>query len=557
MRKIVQRVMVAFTLCVVACGDGTTTGGSPADADATADARGDGEVPNEAGVEGGAGCPREDNFLEVTGGCIHGATAGSIHTFFGVPFAAPPTNERRWRAPADPIPWTGVREAVAFSKACPQIAPLLAGKTLDWDEDCLYLNIWTPSLDATAKLPVMVWIHGGGLVNGSGVESIYSGKYISEKGQVVAVTVNYRLGQLGYLGHPALAVEQNGRSGNYGLLDQIRALQWVQANVAQFGGDPGNVTVYGESAGALSTCALLASPRADGLFHRAVMESGGCPGYGTYVRPEKTAMGVEGAEEQGVRYATALGCGNDGDTLACMRAKSPGDVLSTLPAVSGVLSQGERYGFTVDGDALSETPEASTSSGAFHHVPTLLGTNADEGTIFVASIAVPTDAAYGAYVHGIFPGAKGDAVLAQYPSASFVSPKAALAALVTDAIFACPARRKARDIAMYSPVYLYQFTTIPSYARALGLGAFHGSEIDFVLGTLRDRASGSPTAEELALSDAMLGYWSRFAKAGDPNGGAIIWPKYDAVGDSNLELATPSAPMTGLKMQKCDFWDAL
>src|SRR5438552_10680701 len=221
MRKVMRRVVVASMLCVVGCGEGATSGASRPDPDVTADARGDGPVPNEAGVEGGAACPREDNYAEVTGGCIHGATAGSIHTFFGVPFAAPPTSERRWRAPADPIPWTGVREAVAFSKACPQIAALVTGKTLDWDEDCLYLNIWTPSLDANAKLPVMVWIHGGGLVNGSGVESIYSGKYISEKGRVVAVTINYRLGQLGYLGHPALAVEQNGRSGNYGLLDQI------------------------------------------------------------------------------------------------------------------------------------------------------------------------------------------------------------------------------------------------------------------------------------------------------------------------------------------------
>ena len=376
--------------------------------------------------------------------------------------------------------------------------------------------------------------------------------YLADKGGVIVVTINYRLGQLGFVGHPALAAEQSGKSGNYGLLDQIAALRWVQSNIARLGGDPGNVTVFGESAGALSTCALLASPRASGLFHRAAMESGGCPGYGTYVRPEKTVatMATEGTEEQGIRYATALGCGNDDGTLACMRAKSASEVLAALPGSAGVLSQAERYGFTVDGDALPDTPDARTASGSFNQVPVLLGTNADEGVIFVASLAIPGDVAYSAYVHGAFPGSKGDAVLAQYPSASYPSAKAALAALVTDLVFACPARKKARDLAKeVANVYLYQFTEVPSYAAALGLGAFHGSEIDSVFGTLRDRTAGMATAEEITLSDAMLGYWSRFAKSGDPNGGDVAWPKYDLAGDASLVLATPVAATTGLKMQ--------
>ena len=166
--------------------------------------------------------------------------------------------------------------------------------------------------------------------------------------------------------------------------------------------------------------------------------------------------------------------------------------------------------------------------------------------------------AYSAYVHAAFAGPKGDAVLTQYPSTSYASPKAALAALVTDLVFACPARKKARDLAKsVSDVYLYQFTEVPSYAAALGLGAFHGSEIDSVFGTLRDRTTGTATTEELMLSDAMLGYWSRFAKGGDPNGGGVAWPKYDMAGDASLTLATPIAATTGLKMQKCDFWDSL
>lgn len=542
-----RRIFVAFTSCFIACG--TSSSGAPPVPDA--------EAKGDAAVEAGTTCSQEENVVEVTGGCIRGATSGSLHTFFGVPYAAPPTEGLRWKPPSQPIAWSGVRDANAVPKACPQISPVLTGRTLDWDEDCLYLNVWTPSLDGNAKLPTMVWIHGGGLVNGSGGESIYSGKYLSEKGQVVLVTINYRLAQLGYLGHPALAAEQGGRSGNYGLLDQIAALTWVQANIARFGGDPTKVTVFGESAGALSTCALMASPRASGLFQRAIMESGACPAYSTYVRPETTAAGTEGSEEQGVRYATALGCGNDGSTLACMRAKTPTEVLSALPAVVGILSQGESYGFTVEGDTLPDTLDARTASGAFNKVPTLLGTNADEGTIFVAMTPVASDVAYRAYVHAAFPGAKGDAVLEQYPSASYATPKAALAALVTDAVFACPARRKARDLVKYlADVYLYQFSEVPSYAGALGLGAFHASELDFVFGTLRDRTIAMPTPEELTLSDAMMGAWSRFAKSADPSDGSVAWPKYDLAGDASFAWATPIAPVIGLKKEKCDFWDS-
>jgi para-nitrobenzyl esterase len=545
----------------MACGSTSSSSPELPDAQTPGDAAtpNDALAPVDAAGDGGGACSPGGDVVEVTGGCIRGATTGALHTFLGVPYAAPPTGDRRWTPPSEPVPWNGVRDATAVSKACPQSSPLFSGQTLDWDEDCLYLNVWTTSLDAGAKLPVMVWIHGGGLANGSGGEPLYAGKYMAERGGVVAVTINYRLGQLGYLGHPALATEQAGRSGNYGLRDQIAALSWVKANVARFGGDAANVTVYGESAGALSTCALLASPLAMGLFHRAVMESGGCPGYGSYVRPEKTDPKTEGAEEQGVRYAMALGCGNDASTLACMRAKPAADVLATLPAVVGVLSQGERYGFTVDGDALVDTPDARTASGEFAHVPIMLGTNADEGTVFVAALPIMGQVGYEAYVRGVFPGAAGDAVLAQYPASSYASPKAALAALVTDLVFACPARRKARDFAKAaSDVYLYQFTQVPSYAKALAAGSFHGSEIDFVMGTLRDRSTSTATAEEIALSDAMLGYWSRFAKSGDPNGAAApAWAKYDASADPNLTLAVPIVGATGLKKEKCDFWDSL
>src|SRR5882757_3720868 len=221
-------------------------GGSPAPSLDAADAA----TTTDVATETEPVCPSEENVVGVTGGCIRGAMAGPLHRFLGVPYAAPPTGGRRWRSPSGPGPWAGVRDTNALSKACPQNEAPLGGRVLDWDEDCLYLNVWTSSLDARARLPVMVWIHGGGLVNGSGGEPYYAGTYLADKGGVVVVTINYRLGQLGYLGHPMLAAEQGGKSGNYGLLDQIAALRWVQANIGRLGGDPGNVTIFGESAGA-------------------------------------------------------------------------------------------------------------------------------------------------------------------------------------------------------------------------------------------------------------------------------------------------------------------
>lgn len=258
-----------------------------------------------------------------------------------------------------------------------------------------------------------------------------------------------------------------------------------------------------------------------------------------------------------MRFANALGC-TTGDILACMRSKPADMVLKTLPAIVGVLSNGERYGFTIDGDTLPDSPDALTKAGNYNRVPIIEGTNSDEGSIFTIPLGVTTDMQYQAVINAIFM-ANGSAVLAQYPSANYASPKAALDQVVTDAVFACPARRKVRDFAKYqSDVYLYQFDYIPSYAALLNLGSFHGSEIDYVLGTLRDRKMPAPMAnmQEMTLSDAMSGYWTSFAKTGTPTG-AVAWTKYDAVGDSNITFKAAIATGSGLKKAKCDFWDSL
>jgi para-nitrobenzyl esterase len=301
---------------------------------------------------------------------------------------------------------------------------------------------------------------------------------------------------------------------------------------------------------------LLASPLAKGLFHRAIAESGGCVPIGTYARPLKTAGMNEGSEEQGVRYATALGC-TSGDILVCMRGKDAKTILNALPAIVGVLSQGERYGFTIDGDALPDSPNALTKSGNYNKVPIIEGTNADEGSIFTLPLGIMNDIQYQAAINAGF-GANAAAVLGQYPSSNYPSAKAALDAVVTDSVFACPARRKDRDFAMYqSEVWLYQFQYVPSYATLLGIGAFHGSEIDFALGTLVDRKTAvKANAEEMTLSAAMMGYWTSFAKTGAPNG-AVMWPKYDAASDTSIGFAATITTTTGLKKAKCDFWDGL
>lgn len=502
-------------------------------------------------------CPAEPEVVETAPGCLRGASASGVHAFLGVPFAAPPVGALRLRPPAAPAAWSGVRDALAKGKACPQLQKLVDGTQLEWSEDCLTLNLWTPGLDAAAKRPVMVWIHGGGLANGSGGQALYDGELLARQGGVVVVTLNYRLAQLGYAAHPALSAEQGGRSGNYGLLDQLAALRWVQDHAARFGGDPARVTVFGESAGAVSTCALLASPRAAGLFSRAILESGGCPGWGTYARPlQASVAGVETAEAQGLRFAAALGCTGAG-ALECLRAKPAAELLAALPGTVGVLSAGEHYGLAVDGDALPDTPAARVAAGAINAAAVLTGTNADEGTIFSIGLGITTPAAYEYAIRAAF-AAKADAVLARYPAAAYATPKAALDAVVTDAVFACPARRLVRQVAGGgAAAFLYQFVQVPSYATALGIGAFHGGEIDFVFGTLRSRARGTATAAELALSDAMLGYWTRFAAGGDPGGsGAAAWPRYQTAGDAHLTLGPAVAAGTGLKRADCDFWDA-
>jgi len=400
-----------------------------------------------------------------------------------------------------------------------------------------------------APAPVLFWIHGGGNVQGSGSLASYDGQPFVERNGVVVVTLNYRLSALGFLALPSLDKESaRGVSGNYGLMVQIAALHWVKRNIAAFGGDPSRVTIFGESAGAVDVCSLLASPLAKGLFSRALMESGGCG---------QETLGT--VEAFGNTIVQAAGCSGAADTAACLRGLSAEALTSAVPGQANVIaSSGQLYGPNVDGFVLRESPASALQNGTHNHVPFVIGSNADETARFAP--ALPTEASYRAAViaqFGAFPGAR---ILAQYPASAYASPKKAFIAVTTDSRFVCPARRTARSASgsQTESVFRYFFTkSLDSTAQAAN-GAYHGLEIPFVFRTLTNIPGFTPSARELALADGMNSYWARFGANGDPNGaGAAPWPRYDAGLDSYLGLDNTIAAGAGVRTSQCDFWDSL
>lgn len=497
----------------------------------SADGGVDGPLPDSApACQPVAGAATEQ--VMTTGGPVRGAMVGATWAYLGVPYAAPPVGELRFRAP-QPIGCTAVeRAATALGPRCPQLDE--TGAYLG-DEDCLHVNVWAPRAAAAAR-PVMVWIHGGGNAVGSAVDPLYDGRRLAEAGDVVVVSLNYRLGQLGYLADPALL--DGGQAGNYGNLDQIAALRWVRDNVAAFGGDPGNVTIFGESAGARNVCTLLAMPASAGLFHRAIMQSGACKYLDTPAEARATADAV----------AAALGCG--ADRAACLRGASAEAMVRANHQPVGALDA-STYGTVVDGTTVPEQPEAAIRAGRHHAVPFIIGANADE----TGREAPPnlTATQYESLVRAQF-GPIADQVLAQYPVDAFPTPRAAYVRLTTDARFLCPSREIAAAVTANQTPSVFRY--LLSY-RATVFGAVHGIDIPFLFGTFEAirTAAGQPyqpTAADLALSTAMQGYWTRFARTGDP-GGAPAWPRY-AVGDPVLGLDDPITTLTAPRAAACDFW---
>ena len=499
----------------------------------------------------GALAHADDAVIATDKGLIKGTVAASSRSFLGIPFAQPPVGSLRWKAPQTATAWTGTRDATAAGSICPQTVTNSDGTTsVAGAENCLYLNVYTPYPLSPTKLPVMVWIHGGGFTGGSG--SGYDARVLAKKANAVVVTLNYRLGALGFLAHPALTSESRDASGNYGLLDQQAAIKWVKTNIANFGGDITKTMIFGESAGSASVCANVLSPAVAGYFQRAVMESGACTGFG--FTPLATA------QSNGTTFASNVGCTDPSSAAAsCLRAVS---VSALLSASSGV-STGLAFNPTVGGAVLPKMPTTALQTQSYNKVPILQGTNHDEGRLFTVQYEYGTPLTTTQYedmVNQQF-GSNGSSVLARYPVANYSSPTIAYATLFTDYGFSCPARTTDKLLAPTVATYAYEFNdpNAPAAPWLPGthLAAYHGSEIQYIF---QAQDTSAFTSAQLALSNQMIKYWATFASTGNPNAsGQPAWPSYTAAGDQFLSLV-PNAtkPITSFAADhQCAFWSTL
>jgi para-nitrobenzyl esterase len=495
--------------------------------------------------------PASGGPVRTESGLVQGSTQGGVVSWKGVPFAAPPVGDLRWRAPQPAPAWTGVREAVSYASDCMQLpfpsdaAPLGTPPA----EDCLYLNVWAPEKPSGPKLPVMAWIHGGGFVNGGSSPAVYDGSAFARRG-VVFVSFNYRLGRFGFFAHPALTKEQaNGPLGNYGYLDQIAALAWIQKNVAAFGGDPGNVTIFGESAGGGSVNTLMVSPLAKGLFHKAIVESGGGRAGGVMAAADIRKPGPGGkpsAEAVGVAFAKLAGIsGDDAAALAALRKLPAVDVVRGMNLMN-MGQQADTYaGPMVDGQVVPEPVEMAFRAGRQAKVPYMIGVNNRE----FGFMTPPVPAVEGMLARF---GAERDAVVAAYDPEKTGNLGEVGVGLMSDGAMVEPARLLARlAAAAGQPTFVYRFSYVASSLRATTPGALHATEIPFVFQTERAKYGDATTAEDAALAAAANAYWAAFAKNGQPSvDGLPKWPAYSAKDDVILEFTT-AGPVA-----KADPWRA-
>ena len=456
-------------------------------------------------------------------GAVRGTTAGTVAEFLGIPYAAAPTGHLRWRPPQPASSWSGVRDATQFGAGCPQALtgnPFLPPGAIS--EDCLNLNVYTPAARPGANRPVLVWIHGGGLVQDGGRN--YDGTKLAATGAVV-VTINYRLGALGFLAHPALA--SHGAAGNYGLMDQQAALRWVQRNIARFGGDPRNVTIAGQSAGGLSVLAQMVSPGARGLFQKAIVESG------TFALNQRP---LAAAEASGETFAQSVGCADQ--TAACLRSVPVSDLVSKF----GVEIPG-----VVDGSVLTQQIGTALARGQFARVPVINGITHDEELLFVYGLSLtvsqgtnipladsPVNAAnYQANIAQALgvSAARAAAIAAEYPPGT--NPALTFSLLVSDASFACPALQVDRWTAARGvPTYAYQFNDdnapiniVPPEVQAqLPHLSTHGTEVQYLFDLPNAPFPATPDPGQQALAASMRAAWASFAASGNPSTRALSWP---------------------------------
>jgi para-nitrobenzyl esterase len=478
-----------------------------------------------------------------------------VRVYKGIPFAAPPVGPLRWKPPQPVKAWDGVKTCAEFGPACPQPKPFIGQVPSKVSEDCLYLNIWTAARKSGENRPVMVWIHGGSYVSGSGAHPAYDGEALARQG-VVVVTINYRLGPFGFFAHPLLSNESERKvSGNYGLLDQIAALQWVKRNTAAFGGNPDCVTIFGQSAGGGSVCFLLISPLAKGLFQRAIAESGSAYGLRRHLR--ETRWGFDPLEKVGERIAKTLGCDKEKDVLAALRAKTPDEIIKAANPMVGVFSSGTRLSPVVDGWVIPEEAPTLFESGKYNDVPLMIGTTADEVTIYLREFQAKDLAGYRKLLKLYFRERAAE-VEALFPAANDAEVPYAINRVMTDYTFVAPTRSVVRAMSRgRSKAFLYHFTCVPPYANPRKLGAYHSAEIPYVF----NNTSGfnGVVDKDKALARTMSACWARFAATGDPNGeGLPAWPAYDTKTDEHLEFNDEEIKVgSGLHKKACDLFDQI
>ena len=486
--------------------------------------------------------------VRLRSGLVSGTREGNVAVYKGIPYAAPPVGDLRWKPPQPAAHWDGVRDASAFGLPCPQPRHPAAAFIKEWSEDCLTINVWAPA-GAGRSLPVLVAIPGGGFIGGGSSDPRTDGRLLAEQG-VVVVSFNYRLGVFGFFAHPTLSKESPaGVSGNYGLMDQILALRWIQDNIAAFGGDPRNVTISGSSAGGSSVLYLMVAPMAKGLFARAIAESAALV-YSPLGALRERWYGREPREAVGLRF---------GDDIAALRALPAADLLERAMTETDFMFSDRGIDFWpfVDGAVLPNEPRVLFESGNFARVPLIIGTTADEGSLFAYRLRIKTAEAWRAHLARRHPGAESQ-VQAEYAAAADSDVHAAAARWVNDWYFHGTARATARAVSAHGvPVFLYSFSRVPPLPE-YQLGAFHSAEVDYVFGapTPPPFARVRYEAADSGLARAIKGAWVQFARKGNPNGpGLPDWPRYEKKTDRHLEFGTEVVPASGLHARALDAYD--
>lgn len=498
--------------------------------------------------------------VETASGPVRGTIGDTYRLFQGIPFAAPPVGELRWQSPRAVAPWSEPLDATAPGSWCMQPAGV-PGSLGGGSEDCLFLNVTVPrSASPEQPVPVMVWIHGGGFLSGAG--SILDPRRLAVQGDVMVVTVNYRLGILGFFGYPGLT-----GSGAFGLEDQLAALRWVTANAAAFGGDPANITLCGESAGGMSVCALLTSPAAEGLFHKAIVQSGSClidwPDNGLFSGVEAATLWGTQDEAAGLGMAVAgeFGCADPGGALDCLRHLSPDALLaSPLAYAFGLVSFGNA--------TLPNDPAAVVRAGEARQMPIIMGITKDEGRTFVSFDPEPITAErYQALLADAFGDNAGE-VAQRYPLADFDSPGLAWATAMTDRVWACTMLEHLELLPEQGSVFAYEFAdrdapALFPFPPDLPGGAYHGAEVAYLLDINVGGFSPALTPDQEQLANAMIGYWTNFARTGNPNGpGLLEWPPFESSADPPAVLSLAPGengirPVDLGAAHQCAFWEGL